>query len=92
MPRFQGQPVFRNQGSPKNAPLSEWEKTAHRGISQGGRLYKNKSTGDMHLVSPSGSHWGSFTSNPESYKGGNLNKYEPEENAEEITRDFKNGK
>ena len=91
MPRFQGQSVFRNQGSPKNAPLSEWQKTAQRGVDQGGRLYRNSSTGDMHLVSPSGSHWGSFTANPESYKGGNLNKYEPEENTEDITGNFKNG-
>jgi hypothetical protein len=92
MSTFRGKPVFRPQGGAKDAPLSEWQKTAHRAVSQGGRLYKNKSTGDMHIVSPSGSHWGSFKSQPEMYQGGSLSKYEPEENTEDITDDFKNGK
>ena len=92
MPRFQGQPVFRNQGKAKDAPLSEWQKTATRAIGQGGRIYKNQSTGDMHLVSPSGSHWGSFEAKTEKYQGGSLGKYEPEENTEDITSDYANGK
>jgi hypothetical protein len=91
MPKFQGQSVFRNQGRTKDAPMSEWQKTATRAIGQGGRIYKNQ-FGDMHIVSPSGSHWGSFNSKTAAYQGGSLGKYEPEENTEDITSDYKNGK
>lgn len=91
MTTFQGQPVFRSQGKAKDAPLTEWQKTARRAVGQGGRIYRDSSTGDMHLVSPSGSHWGSFKTKPEMFEGGSLNKYEPQENTEDITNDFKNG-
>ena len=91
MTTFMGKPVFRNQGTAKDAPLSEWSKTAHRAVSQGGRIYKSES-GDMHIVSPSGAHWGSFKVRPEAFEGGSLKTYEPEKNSQDITSDFANGK
>jgi hypothetical protein len=91
MSTFRGQPVYRPQGVAKDAPLTEWQKLAHRAVSQGGRIYQSES-GDMHLVSPSGAHWGSFKSRPEMYQGGSLGKFEPEEGSEDITSEFVNGK
>lgn len=87
MTSFNGQPVFRSHGKSRDNQMSEWSKTANRVIGQGGRIYQSQS-GDMHIVSPSGAHWGTFRAKPEMFEGGTLSKYEPDEGSYDITSKF----
>lgn len=84
MPTFNGKPVFRGQGKAQDGQLQEWDKTARRAITQGGRIYQSQ-TGDMHIVSPSGAHWGTFNSLPQKFEGGSLQKFSPDNESTDIT-------
>jgi hypothetical protein len=59
-------------------------------ISQGGRAYRNQQ-GEVQIVSPSGSHWGTLSQTPDmkyQFRGGGLGKYDPDETSEDITESF----
>jgi hypothetical protein len=84
MPAFRGNRVFRPQGQTQR---NNWGGDARRLIEQGGRVYRNRQ-GDMHIVSAGGSHWGTIKNQPNMFEGGNLSKYQPEEDSEDITESF----
>lgn len=87
MPTFRGQPVFRPRGQYKDHPVEDWEGMARRAVKTGGRIVKSD-TGELHILSPSDAHWGTYKQTQGLFEGGTLQKLGKKENLQDITEQF----
>ena len=84
MPTHNGRKVFRPQGRNKDYQRDDWDTHARKAVSSGGRVVQT-STGDIHLVSPSGSHWGTYKAKQGLYEGATLNRLDADTDIQDIT-------
>lgn len=87
MTTFKGNKVFRPSGQPKNNVTEDWSSVARRAVMGGGRIIKSKS-GEQHIVSPSGAHWGTYKAAQGLFEGGTLKQYQGDDDGEDITSTF----
>ena len=86
MATYNGERVFRPRGQYQDHPSRNWGNYARRAVQGGGRIMQSD-TGDYHVVSPSGAHWGTFKANQGAFSGGTLRQYEGDNNRD-VTEDF----
>ena len=82
--------VFRGQRVKRAAQSTDWETMAQKAIMSGGRLVQSGS-GDLHLVSPGGKHWGSFNTRQGTYAGGTLSQMPDDDEYRDVTDQFFRG-
>lgn len=86
MPTHNGRKVFRPQGRPQDYSTDDWASYARKAVRSGGRVVQGN--GEVHLVSPSGSHWGTFKTQQGVYEGATLKKLDTDSDLRDITDQF----
>lgn len=88
MTTFKGKKIFRPRGQYQDHPTEDWNATARRAVEGGGRVVRSN-TGEMHLVSPSDAHWGTFNPTSGGFEGGTLQKLQSDGQLEDITDKYR---
>lgn len=87
MPSFRGQRVFRQRGQYQDHSNADWQDYARKAVQSGGRIVASE-TGEHHIVSPSGAHWGTYNTQQGRFQGGTLQRFEGNDRTQDITEDY----
>jgi hypothetical protein len=72
----------------RRPPSRDMVDAAYRARTHGGRILANKRTGEMHIVSPSGSKWNSYDQQVNHLRGGDLSRVGDQNDIVDITDRF----
>lgn len=72
----------------RRPPSRDLVEAASRARAHGGRVLADKRTGEMHIVSPAGSKWGSYDQTVNHLRGGDLRRVNGDDDIVDITDTF----
>lgn len=82
--RHPNRQVPRRQGSPVNYGRDDWDEFARKAVRSGGRIVQSAS-GDTHIISPLGNHWGTFKQQQGVSEGASLTRLSDNDDLSDVT-------
>ncbi len=80
--------VNTNRDDRRRPPSRDLTEAAYRARAHGGRVLRNRDTGELHIVSPSGANWNTYAQSDNHLRGGDLSPVAKKDALEDVTDVF----